>query len=548
MSLRYILTSRLGPSTEITDRVFVGGLDVTCKAEEGSTALSTIVVDDPDGDLDIVGQRFFYVLETSAPSNMQVVYAGYVADRVISRGPLTIDDITYHASGSRIWAMSVADPNSVLERKILTQSDANRGAETDVARMQWASTVPQAGFIDDFTYLNTSSGVAMDALDYRGQRIGDVMNDCIQASGKNVFMANIGPAGNHALWYGANDLAAYSSTIRLSNSPAEIDDVTTLAYEVEGTILTRDPSRVYSGVYLVWDGGRHYAQRTSTKNNFASRDASVPGENVKSAAAASRRAERYLDDMEHEYDRITVRYYVKRSQVTALKEGMRVEFQCLHFPGYEEFVWLRCVQWQCKELTETVNGYDFLITADLTTDSIPAAPGTTTALLEATLTIGSAVYLGLPSDRERHNASDLGLALPTLTVGKQYRLVATVIDCLTTPLHEYDHINSPSIRLWIGEAGALQVTQTNGYNWTPDDGTQTDTLSYQGAGYNFRSPIAQGGTAPNGSYRPGEVIAGEWLTFDGPALEVDMAISGQPLSGFYGFRWQVHVELQERDA
>jgi hypothetical protein len=554
MGLRVVYESGISGQTEEiqADRLRLYGFDVTEHAEEGSVALSAITIDDPDGDLDVVGWRRIWAYEDTATGSNSLIYHAWVGDKRVTRG-------TYLTQAGRTWTITVADQNTTLGFRVLTIASANRPAETDVARVQWlqaaAETFGRAP-ITEIEFLFSASAVLMDAADYRGQTPLDVLNDCAQQSGKNYFVYtkdNGYPASQptRGLWYGSSAHTGYTSILRLSNVAADVDNVWTFAIG-DDTELVRDPARVYSGAYVQYQGGAIYEQVASTYNQFTQRDAVVSAPNVKTSGAATRRATRYLADLATEEDRITTSFYVPAAKVNFVKPGMRIQFKASHLPQYESgFNYLRVLSRGVAEVSEIEQGSDpkYKVTLVLSSDTIPATPIVTAAIqtdLQATLTIGSATFLGLPADRERHNASDLGLTLPTLVIGRQYRLVATVIDCLSTPLHEFDHINSPSCRLWIGSGGALQVTQTNGYNWTPDDGTQTDMLSYQGDGYNVRSPVAQGGTAPNGSYRGGQIITGEWLTFDGPALTVDMAISGQPLSGFYGFLWTVQLELQSR--
>ena len=121
------------------DRVRLYTFDTTENAEEGSIEVSTIAIDDPNGDLDIVGHRIVAVQETevSASSN-SFVYLGYAAERKVSRGlevelewvgecgtPAMIEI----SSGSpRIWSrMFVAAANSCGFTASTTASVRNAG-------------------------------------------------------------------------------------------------------------------------------------------------------------------------------------------------------------------------------------------------------------------------------------------------------------------------------------------------------------------------------------------------------------------------------------
>lgn len=340
MSLQHFFRGDDNVVVEITDNVRLYTFEATMQAEEGSVGSSTVTVDDPDALLTIGGHRLFFSTESTATGSNVIAYVGYTANREVHRGP-------FKNGASRVWDVNLVDVNSVLARRILTGSSANRPAETDVARMQWLFGTEEADIIDDATtFLDTSGAVAMDAVDYRGQRVEDVANDCAQASGKNYFITSIGTfAGNFVLWYGFADSTLYRSPLRLSNDLADIDEVLTFAIAEDST-LNRDPSRVYSGVYLPYDGGGNtavYVQSALTAQRFAlkGRDVQMDGANVKTAAKATARATRYLRDLDEEEDRITTAVLLPAAKQGFIREGMAVQFKATHLPGYEAFSYMR---------------------------------------------------------------------------------------------------------------------------------------------------------------------------------------------------------------
>jgi hypothetical protein len=340
MSLQHFFRGDDNVVVEISDNIRLYTYETTMQAEEGSVGSSTVTVDDPLAELTIGGHRLFYSTESTATGSNVLAYVGYTANREVHRGP-------YLNGASRVWDVNLVDVNSVLARRILTGSSANRPAETDVARMQWLFGTEEADIIDDATtFLDTSGAVAMDAVDYRGQRVEDVANDCSQASGKNYFITSIGTfAGNFYLWYGFADSTLYRSPLRLSNDLADIDNVLTFAI-ADDTKLNRDPSRVYSGVYLPYDGGGNtsvYVQSAATANRFAlkGRDVQMDGANVKTAAKATARAIRYLNDLDQEEDRITTAVLLPAAKQGFIREGMAVQFKATHIPGYDAFSYMR---------------------------------------------------------------------------------------------------------------------------------------------------------------------------------------------------------------
>jgi hypothetical protein len=391
---------------DITDRVRVGSLDVTQNAEEGSVAMSTMVVDDPDGDYDIHGYRRVAIYETAGTvDETQLTYNGFIVDRRIIRGP-------YRTGPGRQWVVSMVDTNCLLEFRVMVGTDADRPAETDVERMDWLMSTSEMNRIPNLDFVNTSGPVNMDAADYRGQRGVDILNDCAQASGKNYFAfctdapGDIIPdaPGKTTMWYDFADSSEHSSTLKLSN---DLDDVLAdpdnTFYISLDTELVRDPSRVYSGGYVRWDGGDTFVEDLGISNEFTRRDCIVPAENVKSSAKATARINRYLADMSTEEDRIRTAIRLPAAKVNLVREGMRALFRATHLPGYATFVWLRVLRRTIKQESEE----EYLVTLELGTGPTTVSdgelafrqsnhgPGTNSASLSEVPLAGSLVLLQL---------------------------------------------------------------------------------------------------------------------------------------------------------
>lgn len=377
--------------TDITDRLRLYTLDLTQDAEEGSVALSSVTIDDPAGDYDIIGWRRMYFVESDAAGSNTVLYNGYTGDRTVERGP-------YRTGPGRVFKVSLADSNAVAQWRVMTQTAANRPAETDVARVQWLMTTNEMERITQTIYLSTANPIAMDAVDYRGQRGSDVLDDCAQASGKNYFVhttetSGVGDVGL-SLWYGDSGLAVYSSPIRLTNI---LSDITADPYGMtfalsDDTTLVRDPSRVYSGAYIQYDGGTSYTEDFTISNNFTRRDAVVPAENVKTNAKATARGVRYLADMSTEEDRITTSYLVPNAKINFVREGMRLQIRAAHLPGYESFVWARVLKRTLKQVGEL----EYLVTLELTVTPAAAVAGN---ILVAYITLSQTSVGSAPTDQ-----------------------------------------------------------------------------------------------------------------------------------------------------
>lgn len=328
-----------GPIEVIDGRIRLNSVTTTVNAEEGSSGSWTVEIDDPDGDFDIVGHRCFVVWETDAPAGNQVIAVGYTQRRRVKHG-----DQSNLTETARVWEVDVWDLNTVLGRRIMTGSDCKRPAETDVARMQWAVLTNEAGLIDDDTYLSTAGPVDMDAADYTGQTLLQVIQDCAEASGKNYFLWWTGsplPFGEYSIFYDFTESAVWTSDLRLSSNPNLIDQDSGGDVFACTAVLERAPDRVSSGAFLPYDGGYVYRQDTGTVADFARIDRSFPSVSVKSKAKATARADRYLAEFDDEEDRLSIAYECSALDINRLHAGQRVSIQFPHLPGYEVNRWAR---------------------------------------------------------------------------------------------------------------------------------------------------------------------------------------------------------------
>jgi hypothetical protein len=363
------LADSSGPSlteTDLTDYFRLYTLDVAMNAEEGSVAQSTVFADDPDGDLDVTGHRRFRITESTATGSNTTIWVGYTAARRYHRGDSTRTGV------ARAVDIDLVDVNSILARRIFDRSQANRPAETDVARITWLLTTEETQLIDDDTFFSTANAVAMDAVDYRGQSVENVLNDCAQQSGKNYFIWYNDDTNQYSLFYDFADAEVYTSPLRLTNVASEVDNSLTFAISIE-TELSRSPDRVYSGAYLEYDGGTVYEQKTATANNFARRDAVMPAENVKTQAKATARAQRYLNDMDSEEDVITTSVILPAAKVNFLMQGMRVQFKATHLPGYDSYTYLRLLNRSVRQLSEEF----YEVKCELSSAGAAGEPGVT---------------------------------------------------------------------------------------------------------------------------------------------------------------------------
>ena len=337
MALRAVYANSVGSNVDISSRIRAYQLSVSQYAEEGSTAITQLQVDDPEGGINILGLRTITLSETAETSNQQVIGQWFTTDREVTRGE------SMRTGAARVWHVNMADPNSIIARRIMRGSDANRPAETDVQRVQWLlSTVEFGNFVTTSRYVSTRFPVQMDAVDYRDQNNSQIIDDCAQASGKNYFVFWDEPVGAYGLFYDFAGSSVFRSSIQLTNVLGFVDNDIIFAVSDSETKLARDPGRVYSGVLLPYVGGEVYVKRDATAIAFYSRDTNAPSVNVKSSSAATARANRYLTDIATEADVITASFKVPIAKVNHLQVGQAVQCWFSHFPGYDTgWNWMR---------------------------------------------------------------------------------------------------------------------------------------------------------------------------------------------------------------
>jgi hypothetical protein len=359
-----------GPWTEdLSDAVRLGTIDgIVDEAELGSVGISSLLFDDPLGTLGtshyadgIRGLKRIWIDETACPAGDQRLFTGWFGDRRYRRGTDSL--ITGVA---RKLDATLVDSNTMLSFRVFapvngsnsTEYNASnsfiRPTETDLQRVTALLTVPFLSSVHDLGFIDTTGGVAMDAVDYTGQHAADVLNDCAQSSGRNFFIRYDETANEFGLHYHKPEEPIDDSMLQISNVLSDVDGVWTFAPEPDAE-LVRDPSRVSAAVYLPFNGSNSpaYQTRIQTEYDYGWRDSSAPSSNVKTIAKANLRATRYLLDNRNEDDRITCTVKLPAAKVTGIKQGQRLLAKFSHLPNGSNATWGDAYQW-CRVLNRTV--------------------------------------------------------------------------------------------------------------------------------------------------------------------------------------------------
>jgi hypothetical protein len=338
---------------------------LTSRALGCESGLSTIVANDPDATMTLTKWHAFrgFRFEETDCANL-VVFQGNMTNRTLRRGS------SERTEDARVWDIQVADFNFQMKRRVIRNADGNRPAETDIARLEWllasdytvnTEVIVADGIFDD------ANPVTMTANDYRGRFPVDVVTDCMGYSGKNAFVYAKPDGGDTAAsWVGgfayfvATD-NIYTSSIKISNLLSDVDSSTIYAGSNDAT-LEKNAERVFSGVYLTYSGGKVYRQRQATIDAYGRIDASIDMPDIKTAAAATALADRYLNDYSFEEDIINVALLMPADKVNLILEGHAVQIKQTHWLGYEDYVWRRVAQ---RTVSQTPNPAKYLVNLEL---------------------------------------------------------------------------------------------------------------------------------------------------------------------------------------
>jgi hypothetical protein len=339
-----------------------GNMALTYAAAIGDPAMSTLEIDDPDGTLSFNGLRYVTVTETSAPSNNRIVWSGVTQDRRVGRAD------SMRTGAARRYTLELADTNWILGRRIFVNAAANRPAETAGDRIRWILAAG-IGLYDrgHVTYPTT----AMDAVDYRGQRVKDLIADCALAAGFNFWVAVHEASGLVELFFQDPDDTSYTGSLAISNDPDDVDSSTTFA-PYEDAELTRSPSRIAAGVYLPYSGGFVYVNSEATGSAYTYIDQAAPMANVKTAAKALPIAQRFLADNAEEDDKITCAIKVPVASVNAVRAGQVINAKFTHLPGYETARQVRVIR---RTVVQEEEGGQHYYKLALDLSPVAAAPG-----------------------------------------------------------------------------------------------------------------------------------------------------------------------------
>ena len=341
MAIEYRLNGTL-----LTDRVrFLDeGDGFVTAAERGAVGTCGVIIDDPTMSLTVRGLMTFTVDETEAFPYSRV-WTGFVAPDVNS-GRIRPQDQT---TTSRSFDVDLVDQNELLQRMIFLLNAAKRPTETDVARVTYMLTSEaMTGLIYNNGLVSSSNPGTFLASDLRRRYPNDALAELAPSAVKNFFVYRDNATGQASLFYDKDSSTAYSSSLKISNDPADIDE----AAIKNGTAMTYPPvwdarlaeqyDQVYTGVSYGWQGEPIYVTSASIAATYGTtRDAVYDTDRVGVLATAQQAAKDWLNVRAGGEKVLPVTIYVPPSKVNEVYAGQRMQVKFTELSGLTSFTWAR---------------------------------------------------------------------------------------------------------------------------------------------------------------------------------------------------------------
>jgi hypothetical protein len=357
-------------------------VELSQSAYLGEAAEGSIVVEDNTGLVTVTAHKGITVDESAASPTR--LYTGYVGRSRGGRGE------TSTSSNGRYIEVTIRDVNELLSRRVFAGTDADRPRETIDERMTWLLSSAEINgdylLTGDVTGLFTdegavaSSSIMLDAVDFRGQKPGDVLGAMAKAARFNYYLRYSASSAYGAELVFRDDNTSTDDTATASISNAGDDDGSTI-FAPLNVVLDLDSDDIYAGVYATHSRGSVYEVRASTASNYAWRDGTTEDSGIRNAATAAREARDFLWQSKDPDQLATVTLELAEDQVNLFQPGYRVSTRFTHLTpeGWEPAIYARILR---RKLSQPLNPENhYRVTLDLSPqEAAPAAESVTTAV------------------------------------------------------------------------------------------------------------------------------------------------------------------------
>lgn len=361
-----------GDATEIVDRVLLPTDGLETSADGVSPAVSTTIIDDPEGDYVITGWHPIWADEDDCTPPR--IWTGLVLERTYTRGP------TARTAAGRTIGTQVTDLNALLKFRVIRGAVGNRPAETVAERLAWLFAGTLAGLVFDTGLCDlTGSDRPVEANDYRHRFAADVLNDLAETFGRDIYVIwdALADAGEEvSLVCEQRLITQRSATISISNVMGTAADESpgpsgTCCLPTEDSSLGRTPESVYSGDDFTYANGANLYLTNPTTNaaffgDFGPRDFVFTTDRVRSPDTAATHAANQLIAHSGEDDTITTTLLLPKEKVNHVYAGHAIDVRYTHFPGYETTITTKVLRRSVSEIVRDDSYIAYAVTLQLT--------------------------------------------------------------------------------------------------------------------------------------------------------------------------------------
>lgn len=330
-------------------------VEIASAANWGEAVFSGFEIDDATAAFMTVGHKPCIIEESDCSQSR--LFTGWVTQRDVGR---SVERGMFPGESARKHDVTIVDLNAMWNFRIITGTDAKRPAEPMIDRVTWLlGSEYMSGLISTGTAYIPTYTAMMEAADYRGSYPSSVMQDCVERFSERInYFAFWEPtAGTPMLFLGLIDDAIYESTLSISNVPADVDNITVFAPDVEA-VLQREPDEVYSTVLVNYgNGSRTVMKRATTAADYIERGYSYTRPFTTRLSEARDYGTKFLDRHANELDRIKCSIVVAPDTVGLLTAGQRMDVKFSHLPGYATWTSMRVISCIVRPVDDVINRY-----------------------------------------------------------------------------------------------------------------------------------------------------------------------------------------------
>lgn len=297
----------------VASKIRLDTLTMTMCANRGEIGIGGFDFDDPASASDVAAWKDFTVNESDESEPR--MYTGYTGVRTIRRAD------SMQVGTDRRFGVEIVDLNCLFDESIIKSKDGQRDSETDYARITWLASHVSLTSYTNVVINPNSNKVTMEATDYRGKHPRDVLDDCAEASGKTYFLL-YDVTNLYTLFYDLSSSTSLTSTFRISDDPADQDGFTKYPIAPQRVL---DPSNVYSGLQLNFEGGDVYLTDASVATAFKKREAEVQDSGTHTFDGATARAQQFLDVSGYETETLSCSVLLDSTESNRFPAGYRFQ-------------------------------------------------------------------------------------------------------------------------------------------------------------------------------------------------------------------------------